>query len=208
MKLIDIPVVYICPDNNEKYKARKTHMDTLLNTIGFKDIRHFKSGTEKYPTCLVKATISILKENMNDEPVLILEDDILPFLELNSLTEIEFLEDTDAFYLGFSMYGGSKVNNIFDGPSIIEKISSNHIRIKNMLSAHAIIYKSSKYKEDIIDTLYSIIDKPGYYNDVCISRRQNLYNVHAYYYPLFYQASIFPGNTKHVEYATRFKYNL
>ncbi len=35
MKLIDIPVVYICPDYNPKYNERKKHMDNLIKTIGF-----------------------------------------------------------------------------------------------------------------------------------------------------------------------------
>ena len=76
MRLIDIPAVYICPDHNPKYNERKQHMDTLLKSIGFKSITHFKSGTEEYPTCLAKATIAILNQFLNDEPVIIFEDDV------------------------------------------------------------------------------------------------------------------------------------
>ena len=104
MKLIDIPVIFICPDHNEKYSARKTHMFELLSKIGFKSIIHHKSGNEEYPTCLTKATIDILQNYLNDEPMILLEDDIEPFLELNSQTEIDIPKDTDAFYLGFSKF--------------------------------------------------------------------------------------------------------
>ena len=72
MKLVDIPVIFICPDHNEKYHARKEHMVKLLNSIGFKNIIHHKSGNEDYPTCLLKAFINILTENLNDEPILLL----------------------------------------------------------------------------------------------------------------------------------------
>ena len=76
MKLVDIPIFFICPSHNEKYMAREKHMYDLLSGIGFKSITHFKSGSESYPTCLVKATTDILNQCMNDDPILIVEDDI------------------------------------------------------------------------------------------------------------------------------------
>ena len=58
-----------------KYKVRKVHMDNLLNKAHFK-YTHFKTqGLGEQPD-LKKAVISILEENLNDEPVLILEDDV------------------------------------------------------------------------------------------------------------------------------------
>jgi len=107
MKLINIPLVYICPDHNPKYDERKQHMDNLLKTIGFKSITHFKSGTDDYPTCLAKSTLAILNQYLNDEPVIIIEDDVEPFFELDSATEIEFPDNTDAFYLGISRSGAA-----------------------------------------------------------------------------------------------------
>jgi hypothetical protein len=205
MKLIDIPVVYICPDNNPKYNERKQHMDSLLNSIGFKSITHFKSGTEEYPTCLAKATIAILNQYLNDESVIIFEDDVEPFFELDGATDIDFSEDTDAFYLGFSKCGGSKTQNLDDGPSIVEPYSDNYIRILNMLSAHAVLYRSKIYKEKVIEALNSIIGKAGYHSDVVISRLHSSYRIYAYYFPFFYQSSKF-GNSQHVENCTRFSF--
>jgi len=205
MKLIDIPVVYICPDNNPKYNERKQHMDKLLNSIGFKSITHFKSGTEEYPTCLAKATIAVLNQFLNDEPVTIFEDDVEPFFELDGATDIDFPEDTDAFYLGFSKCGGSKTQNVDDGPSIVEPYSDNYIRILNMLSAHAVLYRSKIYKEKVIEALNSIIGKAGYHSDVVISRLHSSYRIYGYYFPFFYQSSKF-GNSQHVEDCTRFSF--
>jgi hypothetical protein len=205
MKLIDIPVVYICPDHNPKYNERKQHMDRLLNSIGFKSITHYKSGTEEYPTCLAKATIAVLNQFLNDEPVIIFEDDVEPFFELDADTEIEFPDNTDAFYLGISRSGGSKMQNVDDGPSIVEPYSDKHIRILNMLSAHAVLYRSKIYKEKVIEALNSIIGKAGYYNDVTIARLHSSYHIYAYYFPFFYQSSKF-GNSQHVENCTRFSF--
>ena len=203
MKLIDIPVFFICPSHNEKYVTRENHMYDLLRRIGFKSITHFKSTTEQYPTCLVKATTDILNQNMNDEPILILEDDIEMYTE--SITNIDLPENTDAFYLGFSKDGGSKTRNSHEGPSIVGKISDTYIKIFNMLSAHAILYKSKRYKQRVVDALNEIVDKKGYYNDVVLSRLQSDYNIYGYYYPVFYQ-SVKYDNSIGVENQTRFYY--
>jgi len=180
-------------------------MDTLLNSIGFKSITHFKSGTEDYPTCLVKATVAVLNQFLNDEPVIIFEDDVESFFELDGATDIDFPEDTDAFYLGFSKCGGSKTHNVDDGPSIVEPYSDNYIRILNMLSAHAVLYRSKVYKEKVIEALNSIIDNIGYFNDITISRLHPSYRIYGYYIPLFFQSSKF-GNSPHVEDCTRFSF--
>ena len=206
MKLIDIPVVFICPDHNEKYSARKQHMFQLLTQIGFKNIQHHKSGNEAYPTCLAKATIDVMNQYLDDEPFILLEDDVEPFLELNSDTEIEMPEDTDAFYLGFSKSGGHPTLNSHQGVCSIQPKTVKHIRILNMLTTHAILYRSKKYKEKIIEIMKEITDKTGHYNDVAMSRIQPNFNIYGYYYPLFYQ-SIKWGNVQHTEDYTRFKFN-
>ena len=66
MKLIDIPVVFINPDHNDKYTARKEHMIELLKSIGFKTIIQHKSGNEAYPTCIVQATINVLQNYLQN----------------------------------------------------------------------------------------------------------------------------------------------
>jgi hypothetical protein len=205
MKLIDIPVVFICPSHNEKYIAREKHMFELLNTIGFKSITHYKSGSEGYPTCLANSNIDILNSNMNDEPILIIEDDVEMYKDLNSEIIIDFPEDCDAFYLGFSKSGGSKTENSHEGSSIVKQISDKYIRIFNMLTTHAIIYNSKKYKERVIQQLTAFNEIKGYYNDVLIARLHPSYNIYGFLYPLFYQ-SIKWGNVEHTENYTRFDF--
>ena len=99
MRIQDLKTIYICPDHNEKYHARKLHMDSLLTELGFKDFTHYKSGTEAYPRCLSIATIEILKQYPNI-PILLLEDDI----EFNGIDEFDFVDDADAIYFGAVSY--------------------------------------------------------------------------------------------------------
>jgi len=204
MKLVDIPIIFICTDHNEKYHKRKEHIVELLTKIGFKTIKHHKSGNESYPTCLVKANIDVLTENL-DEPFILIEDDVECFTEINSDTIFDMPEDTDAFYMGFSKSGGSKTLNSHDGWSQIEKISDKHIRILNMLSTHAILYKSKAYKKRVIEELEKVIQNPSYYNDVVIARLHPEYKIYGYHYPLFYQ-SVKWGNVQHTENFTKFRF--
>jgi hypothetical protein len=185
MKITDFKVVCICPDHNEKYHSRKLHMERLLDKIGFKNVEHYKSGTENYPDCLSIATIDILEKNL-DEPILIIEDDV----EWNGIDEIDFDPECDAIYLGISKSGGHPLINLHLGESKFEKWNETQVRVINMLTTHAILYNSKKYKLAVIDILKRNMNKK-YYNDVLISRIQNEYLILAPIKPLFYQSAKF-----------------
>jgi len=186
MYLKDIPVVYICPDHNEKYHARKEHTEALLRQIGFTSITHHKSGTEGYPACLANATVDILRQHLDDKPVLILEDDVELYKPCDESTTIEFPPLADAFYLGLSKYGGHPTENSHQGNSKVERVDPTTLRILNMLTTHAIVYISRRYKEAVIHALTTL--PPGTHTDVAVSRLQPHYFVYSLRYPLFYQS--------------------
>ena len=200
MKITEFKVVYICPDHNENYHMRKLHMEDLLTKIGFTNIEHYKSGTENYPSCLNDATIDILQNNL-EEPVIVLEDDV----DWTGIGEIDNPE-SDAIYLGISKCAGHPTDNIHCGESVFEKWSDSQVRILNMLSAHAILYKSKQYKLAVIKALLSY-KNIVYYNDVIISRIQPAFTILACKKPLFYQAARFNA-TPNVEYCTLFEINI
>lgn len=198
MHIQDIKTVFICPDHNPKYSARKIHMESLLHTLGFKDVTHYKSGTEKYPDCLSLATIDILKTNL-EVPVLILEDDV----EFTGIEEFAMDTTADAIYFGLSKSAGSKTCNSDQGSSQFEQWSFTQSRVMNMLSAHAILYISPKYKQAVIDTLQAHIGQ-NYYNDVLISRLQPGFLILANKKPSFYQSHRFNSGI-HEELYTKFE---
>jgi hypothetical protein len=74
-----------------------------------------------------------------------------------------------------------------------------------MLTTHAILYKTKRYKERVMDELFNLLNKPLYHSDVIIARIQREYNIYGYYYPLFYQ-SVKWGNPQHTEDFTRFAF--
>jgi len=194
--ITNIKTIVICPDHNKKYGDRKTHMESLLKKIGVENVVHHKSGTDAYPKCLNEAIISILEENMNDTPVIILEDDV----KWTGLYTVEIPLNTDAIYLGLSQCGGSKTENKDAGPSIINLYSQTQVKIVNMLATHAILYISKRYKQAVVNELKSHLD---WCSDVVISKIQNNFTVLAQKIPFFYQSSGF-GNVQHVENMTKF----
>jgi hypothetical protein len=198
MKIANLKTIYICPDHNEKYHTRKVHMDNMLNTLGFKNFTYYKSSTDNYPTCLNKATIDILENNL-DTPVLILEDDI----EWTGINEVAFDPNIDAIYLGLSKSAGHPTNNIHLGESIFEKWSDTQVKIINMLSAHAILYISKTYKQAVIESLKNNM---LFYNDIVISRLQFKFNVLANKKCVFYQSHKF-NDGMHVENETKIEVN-
>jgi len=159
-------------------------MDTLLQTMGFKDVEHFKSSTEAYPDCLSQATIEILTK-YKDVPILLLEDDV----EFTGEDDVTIGADVDAVYLGLSIFGAHPTT----GALVRAPYSETQFRVLNMLSTHAILYITPKYKQAVIDTLQENMGHM-YFNDVLISRLQSKFFVVANRRPSFYQAARWGGN--------------
>jgi hypothetical protein len=182
MNVTDLKVVYICPDHNPKYNKRKQHMDTMLSKIGFKDIIHYKSGIEAYPSCLAKAVKTVLSTYMN-EPVLLIEDDV----EYIDIKEFDYVEEADAIYFGLSWRGGHLTKNYHSGYATFRPYSQSQVRVVNMLGGHAILFISRKYKEAVINAMDNCLET-GTYNDVAMSRIQRNYLILANNIPSFYQS--------------------
>jgi hypothetical protein len=203
MDLTDVKVVYICPDHNEKYHLRKLHMEQLLNTFGFKNIVHYISSSENYPECLTKAFINILRMNLDDNPLLIIEDDV----ECTGEKYINIDLNADAIYIGLSIEAGHCTENRDMRRENISAIHCPHnesqVRVINMLATHAIVYISKKYKQAVIDTLTNNLGTK-YHSDVLISRIQPNYVVLANKTPVFYQAGKF-NSSYHVEHCTNIR---
>jgi len=162
-------------------------MDELLKKLGFNNIVHFKSSTEKYPFCLNNATIEILSKYK--PPFLLLEDDI-EFTDF-FIDEINIPDTTDAFYLGLSSRGSHQYNNYDVGSSKFKNYSETLLKIENMLSAHAILYINPNYIQHLRNLL---ITKPTYYNDVIMSQIQTNYNIYCFKNSYFYQSLKFDGH--------------
>ena len=199
MELIDlrkIKTVFICPDHNEKYKARYNYMITLLQTLGFEKIIHYKSSSpgqyEPYP--LNRATYDILQMHA-DEPVFIIEDD-LEFVN-NPQLIFEVPSDADAVYFGISGSNFNFEKDKNEGHAKFEIINSKYMRVLNMLSAHAILYLSPNYKSFIS----SVLKNTNTANDIEICKHQTRFNLLGLRKPICWQSAKF--NIPWIEYITK-----
>ena len=192
VRLQDFKTIFICPDHNEKYHARRLHMEDMLKTMGFTDVVHYKSSSEQYPVCLSKATIDILKKYQ--EPILLIEDDIV-YTDVQ--TDIVIPTGIDAIYVGLSCQSTTSVHSMF------ERYSNSYMRVLNMLATHAILYISRSYKDAIIEILEANITRV---NDVMMTRIQSKYQILALKIPLFYQSMKYnQGADFDVEFHTKIK---
>jgi len=187
MRIQDFKVVYICPDHNEKYHARKVHMDTMLNDLGFRDIEHYKSGTDGYPRCLANANIDILTKYLN-VPFILLEDDV----EFTGISDFDYVHGADAIYFGLSKCASHPTLDVNLGESVTVPYSNTQVRVLNMLGTHAIMYISPMYKLAVIEAMKKAVG----HTDIAISRIQPNFRILANCIPSFFQSANFnaPGH--------------
>jgi hypothetical protein len=191
MKLQDLKIVFICPDHNERYHKRKLHMENMLKRIGCKNVTHYKSGNEQFPKCLSLAYLHILSENL-DTPVLIIEDDVM----FKGNDTFEYVDSADAIYLGISKCAAHATENRDDGKVKVEPHSMTQVRVKNMLSTHAILYISRKFKESVISIIKSNLDSTTTWEtDILIARLQPEFLILANMKPMFYQSALLNQDT-------------
>ena len=176
----NFPVVYISPNHNEKYKSRKIKTEALLHHIGFTNVTHWKSGSDQYPKCLADAFIQILENHLDDEPILIVEDDI----GWTGVTHIEVPDGADAIYFGNTISASHPTldENIFC--CVLDEYSDTQMRVYNMLATHAILYISKIYKEKVIYQLKNHLIK---HTDIPIARVQKDFFILTNKFPVFFQ---------------------
>lgn len=181
-----IKTIFICPDHNEKFNKRRKHIEEILAKYRFENVIMYKSGTD-YPHCLHRALHDLLKQNM-DEPILILEDDIVFHKNPSFIYDIP--DDCDAVYFGiagtcmdFQKTGDNRMIDKRD----FEPYNDRFIKIKNMLSAHAILYWSKPYKI----MLSKCVNLSKMQIDVEMCKLQPHYNIYGLRIPLCWQSTRF-----------------
>jgi GR25 family glycosyltransferase involved in LPS biosynthesis len=156
------------------------HIPTIISDAAVGFVRLGCSASHK----------NALEESLNySGPVLILEDDASP-TEWYSNT-IDIPDDADAFYVGTCLNGISPHWEKM-GPDegccgqleVLQRHESFY-KISKMLTTHAILYISEKYKTDCYNLLQE--NNGSRYLDVLFASKMHNYNVYAPKYPLFYQ---------------------
>jgi hypothetical protein len=169
---------------------RRNNFEQMANRLNFKNW-FFYDGVETgdpIEGCAL-SQINVLNDNLNDDPILIVEDDIH---ESEYYTQnITLPPNIDALYLGYSNWAADPMRaqmSLLSGPSTFVKIKE-YYKITNVTSAHAIIYISKKYKQACVDEALKYLTDPtgNRHCDVVYAKLQNEYNVFANPKHFFYQ---------------------
>lgn len=187
---IDLQNIKIVCISLKKSAERRKNFKQLAERLNFKNWS-FYDGVETgdhIEGCAL-SQINVLNDNLNDEPVLILEDDVQESQYYNSIIKVK--PDTDAIYLGYSNWATDPFRaqmSLLSSPASALK-DEIHYKIKNVTSAHAILYISKKYKEACAtEAKKYLYDANGNRHcDVVYAKLQNNFNVYATAQHYFYQ---------------------
>ena len=161
-------------------------MKKMFSSFGFKKVKRIEAiNAKKYNLSHHVALIKSYQRAFQNAPkdnFIILEDDCVP---RRIATKIKIPTDTDCFYLGLSKFGVGDSGGGEWGTYSVEKENELY-RIKNMLAAHAIYYRTNAWKnacrQSLIESLEN--DVPLDIGYVSIQPKYKVYCGN----PIFYQS--------------------
>lgn len=179
--LTEIPVMYI---NLDSATHKRYPLEATLTRSGFTDVRRIPAVKDLNGYVgLCKSQIKALKSM--SVPFLLLEDDAV-------ISEAELCfripESADALYLGTSNWAlqGNKTTHFLRyNRTGIQGV----LRIRNMLSAHAILFLTEDFKTACIESLEKNLEQDFEISDRLFARLQKTYMVYCIDQPVFIQGN-------------------
>lgn len=205
---IDLRAARCLVINMTEDEARRAHMRDLAASLGLPaEILPAVRASPGRIGCGL-SHIKALRRHLDDRPLLILEDDVLTS---GFEPVIVAPPGADAVYLGASAYGAIEMlDNIhFSNMVIAEDAGEPLVRVHNMLSTHAILYLSERFKRAAIETILNALLERDWAHDRGMARIQSDFAVYAQRRPMFYQAAALQGSpaAEHQEAMTRITIN-
>jgi hypothetical protein len=147
--------------------------------------------------------VAALRSGLSGRPLLVLEDDIAATEDFDPVVTIP--DDADALYIGTSHFGGLEAYNFLPSLDSIaaDHYSSDLLRTYNMMSTHAILYLSDRYRRAAEEAMISAVAVQRLPPDHGLAAIQSRFSVYALSRPMVYQATEFQEPYSTVESATR-----
>jgi hypothetical protein len=203
--------LYLISPATGKYTARLLTVFQTLIAAGFSNIQFVRALQDPQgTTSLTRTNLEIFKRELQSaskEPFMILEDDCQIATDY---TTIDIPDDTDAVYLGVSLWIyphaydtlGKGYHIRENGPNDMQSINDQLTRIHGMTSGHAILFKSHDYIRRFIQQMEPLLSQ-NMPHDLVYATMQPQSHVYALKRPMFYQAQALGGQ----EAVTRLVYN-
>jgi hypothetical protein len=189
LNLTKIPVYYI---NLDKDVEKRKNIENLLKGLGFKNVNRFPGILDETKKVgVAKSHNELLKYLKNKKlPCIVFEDDINIF---DFKKEIEIPANTDAYYLGNSIFG--LYNGVGKRKVSVSKYDQNSHRVYNMLAAHAILYLNPDYVSFLAQaTEFNLSIKTN--QDKARAETMKYWNIYSSTRPMFYQNGLHEQFTK------------
>lgn len=191
---------YVISPATGKYKERSEIVLQRLKDAGYTNVQLFisvpaKSGVES----LTRTNYAIFeKELNNEEPFIILEDDINFY---NNITTIEVPDDYDLLYLGVSkwVYPHDETTLGLPGYHIrtnnrdyMKSVTEEIAKINGTTSTHAILFRNRDFIRQVMG-LMDYHEGKSVYHDLIFATNHRYFNVLAIKSPIFYQDAAIGG---------------
>ena len=180
--ITEIPIYWI---NLDDAIERRDRMESLFKKHGFKNVTRIPGV--KHERGLMGCGLAFLNafEQAPDCGFIIFEDDCIE--TENFETKIKIPSNTDAFYLGISAWARY---NDQSGPFLHgSPVAPGIVRIANMLSAHAIYYRSKRYVNACVEQVKHFIHELEDHHDIGFANIMGNFNVYCNEKPIVYQSS-------------------
>lgn len=164
---------------------RRSSMERMFDKYGFKNVTRIEGV--RHPIGKIGCGKAFLRafEQAPDEDFIILEDDCVETKMFRPI--ISLPEDTDGLYLGISMWGLTEEGS---GPNIrLDVVDESTFRIYNMLSAHAIYYRTKEFVKLCRDTVDHWTHIKEDHHDMGYAENMENNKVYCMAKPIFYQTS-------------------
>jgi len=201
---IDLRQITFYVINCKGATARRAFMEDQLQRLGL--TYKFVTAVESDPphAGLAQSNLKILRDPAIQVPFAILEDDCEFIDDFQHVFDVP--TSADALYLGVSRFGieepGAFSWGRWDNVQFI-RYSDDYLRPLNMLSAHAILYVSDRYRRNAIGALDVGLTREdfAYPSDISLATLQASHLVVTPADPICYQSAEHDGNYD----ATRFR---
>tara|TARA_R110002020_G_scaffold178105_1_gene370933 strand:- start:158 stop:784 length:627 start_codon:yes stop_codon:yes gene_type:complete len=176
----------------ESAVERHDKMNSMFETLGFENTIQLNGSLMNKEG---KSFMEIQKEKghlvaechakalVNSGPILVLEDDVWYTDDFDPI--VEYKEDTDAIYLGTSVWG--MVNGVSTGGGTrFQKLNESTVKPLNMLGVHSVLYISDDYKNKTMENMLGAKNN-GMIMDEPVAIDMQNHNIICYSRPRFYQ---------------------
>jgi hypothetical protein len=162
-----------------KTRDRWPEMEEMLSRLEIPAEKYIGSISEPYTLGVAAAYLDVLENN--SAPILFLEDDARDLEAYTPILEPE--NNADGIWIGTSLYGRPGGITTLGGAAF-EPFDDKWLKLKGMLSLHAFVVVSERYREFLISLLKEF--KGGGVDDQICEKMAD-WNIYGARSPFFYQ---------------------